>query len=115
MSNTTTITFEVIRISGVAMGVGFVEDVDHGEYSEEICETLYDTGNDEKDAADSEKWATKIANSLNANIHLLEALKECQSYFDNIADADHNGENFVPNKEMQLLTMIKGTIKNAEK
>jgi hypothetical protein len=58
-------TFEIIRISGVATGVGFREKIISGVFSEEICETLYDTGNDEKDAADSEKWANIICKALN--------------------------------------------------
>lgn len=57
--------FEIIRVSGIATGVGFIENVDGGQYSEEICETLYDTGNDEKDADESEKWANIICNALN--------------------------------------------------
>lgn len=57
--------FEVIRVSGIATGVGFVERKEHGFYSEKICETLFDTGDDEKDAAESEKWATIIAFALN--------------------------------------------------
>lgn len=59
--------FEVIRISGVAMGVGFSERFQDGSgsYSENICGTMYDTGNDENDAEESEKWATIICESLN--------------------------------------------------
>ena len=62
--------FEIIRISGVAVGVGFIERVGgygkkSAEYSEKICETLFDTGNDKKDAAESEKWAKKICSALN--------------------------------------------------
>lgn len=58
-------TFEVIRVSGIATGVGYVEKLQGGSYSEEICETLYNTGNDEKDADESEKWANIICNALN--------------------------------------------------
>jgi hypothetical protein len=63
--------FEVIRITGVAMGVGFTEKLKDGSgfYSENICSTLYDTGNDKKDAAESEKWATRICDALNATKH----------------------------------------------
>jgi hypothetical protein len=59
--------FEIIRVSGVAVGVGFREKLKDGSgfYSENICETLYDTGNDEKDAAESEKWAKIICDALN--------------------------------------------------
>ena len=57
--------FEIIRVSGIAMGVGFTKKVEGGSYSESICETLFDTQNDKKDAAESEKWATIICNALN--------------------------------------------------
>jgi hypothetical protein len=59
--------FSIIRISGVATGVGFKEKLKDGSgfYSENICETLYDTGNDKEDAEQSEKWATIICNALN--------------------------------------------------
>lgn len=61
--------FEIIRISGVAIGVGFQEVLQDGSglYSESICETLYNTGNDKKDASASEKWAIRICNALNAS------------------------------------------------
>ncbi len=57
--------FSVIRISGIATGVGFCEKVEGGEFSESICETLFDTGDDDKDASESEKWATIICDALN--------------------------------------------------
>jgi hypothetical protein len=59
--------FEIIRVSGVAVGVGFREKLKDGSgfYSENICSTLYDTGNDERDAEESEKWANIICKALN--------------------------------------------------
>ena len=45
---------------------------------------------------------------------LLEALKECEEYFDKRADVDYADE-YIANSEMQLLSMIRETIKNAEK
>ena len=73
--------FEIIRVSGIAMGVGFTENLPDGsgQYSEGICETLYDTGNDEKDAAESEKWAKIICDSLNGQeaIAFAEWLRKC--------------------------------------
>ncbi len=59
--------FEVTRISGIATGVGFIDRLKDGSgtYSEQVCETLYDTGDDKKDAAESEKWATIICEALN--------------------------------------------------
>jgi hypothetical protein len=58
--------FEIIIVSGVAVGVGFIERLKDGSgfYSEKICETLFDTGNDKRDAAESEKWAKKICDAL---------------------------------------------------
>jgi len=59
--------FEIIRISGIATGVGFVEHLKDGSgrFSKLICQTLFDTGNDKKDAAKSEKWANIICEALN--------------------------------------------------
>lgn len=57
--------FEIVKVSGVAIGVGMTEKIKGGIYSENICSTLYDTGNDEKDAEESEKWATAISKALN--------------------------------------------------
>jgi len=57
--------FELIKISGVVTGVGFNETVLQGTFSETICQTLFDTGDDKKDADDSKKWATIIYNALN--------------------------------------------------
>ena len=60
------VKYAVIRISGVAVGVGFSMAMPGGgTYSEKICDTLFDTGNDQKDAAESEKWANIICNALN--------------------------------------------------
>jgi hypothetical protein len=59
------IEFKLIKISGVVTGVGFSVKTNNGTYSEKICETLFDTGDDKKDADDSKKWATLICNLLN--------------------------------------------------
>ena len=48
------------------------------------------------------------------NQSLLEALKECEEYFENKADADFRDEHFIPNPEMKLLVMIREKIKQAE-
>ncbi len=61
--------YEVIRISGIAVGVGFNTVIPgEGTYSEKICETLFDTGNDEQDAKDSEKYANLICSALNNSL-----------------------------------------------
>jgi hypothetical protein len=57
--------FEIIRVSGVAVGVGYISEIGDGQYDEKICETLFDTGNDKKDAAESERWAEIICDALN--------------------------------------------------
>lgn len=40
---------------------------------------------------------------------LVEALDDCEDYFDNRADADCEGDplQFVPNKEMRLLSQVR--------
>lgn len=45
---------------------------------------------------------------------LLGALRECEDYFDDRADADHDDTGFVPNKEMALLTTVRAAIAKAE-
>jgi len=57
--------FEIVKVSGVAMGVGLIEDRPEGQYSETICNTLFDTGNDIEDAKQSELWARNICKALN--------------------------------------------------
>ena len=47
------------------------------------------------------------------NRDLLEALKECEEYFDQRADADHNGERYVGNAEMKMLTVVRDAIARA--
>lgn len=58
--------FKIIRVSGVATGVGFIIKIGKAvQYSETVCNTLFDTGDDEKDARESEKWAKIICKALN--------------------------------------------------
>lgn len=38
---------------------------------------------------------------------MLEALDECEEYFDNKADADCDQDGFVPNAEMKLLSQVR--------
>ncbi len=45
---------------------------------------------------------------------LLEALFECEEYFDSRADADCDQDGFVPNKEMRLLSVVREAIRKAE-
>ncbi|CAH1649927.1 hypothetical protein BOSEA31B_10427 [Hyphomicrobiales bacterium] len=37
----------------------------------------------------------------------VEALAECEDYFDNRADADCDQDGFIPNKEMLLLSVVR--------
>lgn len=62
---------ELVKISGIVSGVGFTETFadGSGSYSEKICETLYDTGKDNKDAAESKKWANTIVTAVNNTYH----------------------------------------------
>lgn len=53
------------------------------------------------------------AKLIAASPDLLEVLLECEDYFDNIADADHDENGYIPNKEMKLLATIQNAIKKA--
>lgn len=37
----------------------------------------------------------------------VEALEQCEEYFDNRADADCDQDGFIPNKEMRLLSVVR--------
>ena len=55
----------------------------------------------------------QIANLKSKNSSLLEALKECEEYFDKRADVDYADE-YIANSEMQLLVVVRKAIQNAE-
>lgn len=38
---------------------------------------------------------------------VLDALLECEEYFDDRADCDCDQDGFIPNKEMRLLHLVK--------
>jgi hypothetical protein len=44
---------------------------------------------------------------------LLEALQECEAYFDNRADADCDQDGYIPNQEMKLLTLVRDALRKA--
>lgn len=46
---------------------------------------------------------------------ILEVLNECFEYFENRSDADHDGDGFVPNAEMRLMSRCSEAIELAEK
>lgn len=49
----------------------------------------------------------KMASALD---EMTDVLEECEAYFDNKADADHDESGFVPNREMVLLSAVKAAI-----
>jgi hypothetical protein len=63
--------------------------------------------------ADARARAAFIVTSANAHAALLEALTECEEYFDNRADADCDQDGFIPNKEMELLHVVRTALKKA--
>ncbi|MCX2699356.1 hypothetical protein [Ochrobactrum chromiisoli] len=42
---------------------------------------------------------------------ILEALEECEAYFDDRSDADHDETGFVPNEEMRILVSVRAAIR----
>lgn len=61
----------------------------------------------------SDNWRND-ARLIAAAPDLLEALFECEEYFDNKADADCDQDGFIPNKEMRLLDVVRAAIAKAE-
>lgn len=61
----------------------------------------------------SDNWRND-ARLISAAPDLLEALSECEEYFDNRADADCDQDGFIPNKEMRLLDVVRAAIAKAE-
>ncbi len=45
---------------------------------------------------------------------IIDALEECEEYFDQRADADYEDERYVGNKEMNLLTVVREAIAKAK-
>ncbi len=69
-------------------------------------------------AEEREAWqAESAANArlIAAAPEMFEALTECEEYFDNRADADCEGDplEFVPNKEMRLLSVVRDALSKA--
>jgi len=59
------------------------------------------------DFNEKEANAEFIVRAVNAHDELIEALNECAEYFERFSDADYDQDGFVPNKEMEMLSMIK--------
>lgn len=62
----------------------------------------------------AEKAEATIAAIKAENERLRDALDECEDYFDNTADADHDQDGFIPNKEMQLLSTVRAALNKQE-
>ena len=54
--------------------------------------------------------ATPAARAKN---DIIKVLEDCESYFENKSDADHDDTGFVPNREMVLLSAVKEAIAKA--
>lgn len=57
--------------------------------------------------------ADELAAKEAQNERLRNALAECEEYFDNHADADCDQDGFIPNKEMQLLSIVRAALSAA--
>jgi hypothetical protein len=68
----------------------------------------YDWGYDGEIKSDEGEWV-QFADVKS----LIDALQECEEYFDNHADADHNGERYIPNNAMKMLTTVREALEKA--
>ena len=87
------------------------------EIASEYTQMRYRTPNSINGIADHEFYHS-LLDKINShckqqNSSLLEALKECEEYFDKRADADYADE-YIANSEMQLLLVVRNAIKQAE-
>ena len=89
---------------GVRVDAGLVED---GKTTSNIVALVYSRFIGE--SGDLKSNARLIA----AAPDLLDALSECEEYFDNRADADCDQDGFIPNEEMNLLTLVRDAIRKA--
>lgn len=64
----------------------------------------------EKRADDAGRLARDLVALRN---DMIEVLEDCESYFDNKADADFDQDGFNPNREMVLLLAVKSAIARA--
>lgn len=71
--------------------------------------TVQGTHVGEKDEAINEANARLIA----AAPDMLEALTECEEYFAQRADADHNGNDYVGNAAMDMLMVVRAALAKA--
>ncbi|WP_190241463.1 hypothetical protein [Rhizobium sp. N122] len=67
------------------------------------------------DAVQAEAMVRHMIEGLTtAAPEVLEALLQCEDYFDNKADADCDQDGFIPNKEMVLLSKVREAISSVE-
>ena len=88
-------------------------------YNDRIYGTDHDSGGhalantDSPYVQDGAANAAFIVRAVNAHQHLIEALQSAREYFDNLSDADHDGDGFVPNAEMRLVSEIDEALAKA--
>lgn len=56
-------------------------------------------------------WKGQVERQAEQIAKLREALAECEDYFDNRADADCDQDGFIPNKEMEILHVVRTALK----
>ncbi|QIG76671.1 hypothetical protein EVC28_047 [Rhizobium phage RHph_I1_23] len=67
------------------------------------------------DAVQAEAMVRHMVDGLQAVAsEVIEALHECEDYFDNKADSDCDQDGFIPNKEMMLLSKVREAISSIE-
>lgn len=57
----------------------------------------------------------KYERSLPNNVNIEDVLTELLEYMEDRQDADHNGYNFIPNKEMSLAVNIQQALYQIER
>lgn len=68
---------------------------------------------------DNSPWfPTKEESQANAVLissapDLIDALRECEDYFDDRADADCDQDGYIPNEEMKLLQVVREALRKA--
>jgi hypothetical protein len=72
------------------------------------------TGTNLFDAVQAEAMVRHMVEGLpSVAPEVLEALQQCEDYFDNKADADCDQDGFIPNDEMRLLSAVREALAKA--
>ena len=61
----------------------------------------------------SETYTAETKRRGEAFSSLIDALHECEEYFDNRADADCDQDGYIPNAEMRLLQVVRDALRKA--